>query len=737
MSQIFDYLILRTCCHAHLLMAALLLTVTQSLAQADKWILNPNEIDFGAGTSSPLNTGAGTPYKVENAVYKNGVLQFYANDGVVYDPAGNNVGQFANNPGAMLKEVAVAPGPGSCDTWCLFWLETSPLATLDFLYQEVKIENGAVVFGPGGEAGDGTMFGNVGGIAVSHIVPGTNADRDIYVVAFDAVRRFRLSSLGVALVQTIAVQTGGNDFICEADLSHDGSKLGWANGNRVFSMNTAPPHAVSTVSVGTSGSEIRGVEYSPDNLFMYLSHSVLGLRRWPVGGTSTQALSETNTYNRTQLEMGKDGYVYAVRNDGVLGQIKNLAVQQSPLNLKVFSDVATPVSPDYFGLPDQVDGESYSLFVGVPPLAFNSYTVNGQQVFDFIDPTHPPLLVYNCAPINLETTLSGTPSSYSIHVYSTDPATGLQISGPGYLDYMFNGTGVPPSSIDLRCLQGPACQLFDTAISAGHYTFAVVMTLENRCESLSMLGHIKVFAAPAPAQIGLEVNSINGIPCPASHNIASPCLAGIYSASLNFGNSQGDITFYQLTIDEVNCSTGNVIANIYTGQQVPVSGVGSLTALPLNGLVINGNMGFFANPAWLNRCLRITAVVGNPCGSSTDFTYLKFDGQYLGGSETGDRSAGEPEAKPGTGDTKGYLKAFPNPFSDELTISLFLAEEAPVTVTVVAASGRVVAMPCDHANLPAGRHLFSLQGKGLPPGVYTAHLASANETSAIKVIKIH
>ena len=48
----------------------------------DKWILNPYEIDFGAGGATLVNTGAPTPYKVENAVYSNGDLKFYVNDTV-------------------------------------------------------------------------------------------------------------------------------------------------------------------------------------------------------------------------------------------------------------------------------------------------------------------------------------------------------------------------------------------------------------------------------------------------------------------------------------------------------------------------------------------------------------------------------------------------------------------------------------------------------------------------------
>ncbi len=53
----------------------------------DKWILAPYEIDFDAGTATVLNINVETPYLMENAVYHEGNLMFYVNEGTVYDPA--------------------------------------------------------------------------------------------------------------------------------------------------------------------------------------------------------------------------------------------------------------------------------------------------------------------------------------------------------------------------------------------------------------------------------------------------------------------------------------------------------------------------------------------------------------------------------------------------------------------------------------------------------------------------
>lgn len=711
-------------------------STTNLHAQANAWILNPTLLNFGTPPIPPT-ISAPTPYVVENSVFWNGKLQFYVSDGFVYDAAGNQAGQYAWSLGANLKEVAIAPGPGSCNTWCLFWLEASPLATLRFLYQEVVVDQttGAVSFGPYGEVAPNTMFGT-GGIAVSKVTGGIG-ERDIFVVTNYAVNKFHLSGLGISYVGNSPYTQGGSSFICEADISPNGQYITWGANNKIYKMSTGLGPAFS-VTVGKSGSRINGVEFSEDNSYIYFCSSEKGIGRWlhnSPTGIIEYVTEGGGSYTRTQLELAKNGYIYAVADDGTLGRIQNLSV--SAIGPKVFSDSPPPTGGSYFGLSDQVDGEDYNQWVGVPPVAINSYQVNGQSVYDFIDATHPPLLVYNCAPINLETLLGGIITGYSLQVYSTDPVTGLQITGPGYLNYSGTFAGAPPSSIDLRCLTGPGCSLFNAAIAAGHFTFAVRLTIENRCGSTSRLGHIKVFSAPVDAQAGLQVNNTQtGIPCPASHNPSTPCPAGIYSASINLSNSQGDISYYQLTIDEVTCSTGALIANVYTGAQVPVSGVSGLTALALNGLTINGNMGYFANPAWVGRCLKITAVVGNACGSSSDYTYLNFNGQYFD-DPGGGTDGRESNLSVGTDNLLEAFSAYPNPFDQVFTAGFHLKEASNITISLIDATGREVARPVNGALLEEGNHSLEFRTTDLPTGYYTLRLTTQRCAVTARIMKIN
>jgi hypothetical protein len=319
---------------------------------------------------------------------------------------------------------------------------------------------------------------------------------------------------------------------------------------------------------------------------------------------------------------------------------------------------------------------------------------------------------------------------------SIDPVSGQQITGPGYLDFTTGSGGVPLSSIDLRCLEDSQCELFNDAVAAGHFTFAVEMTIKNRCETVSRLGYIEVNDAPPAAQIGLQVNDgATGTPCPASHNISLPCLSDIYTVSINLSNSQGVITYYQLVVEEVSCESGGVIDLIYSGPEVAVNGVGNLTALSLNYLEINGGLFYFVDPAWIGRCLRVTATVGNACGASTDYTYIKFYDPNFWDPGTENRSLGQAENE--TSNSMGLsVKAFPNPFTGEFDILVGMPEEGIATVAVFNAAGQAVAVPCQEVRLPAGEHRFGLDGLNFPAGLYTVQVLTEKTSSALRIVKM-
>jgi len=119
--------------------------------------------------------------------------------------------------------------------------------------------------------------------------------------------------------------------------------------------------------------------------------------------------------------------------------------------------------------------------------------------------------------------------------------------------------------------------------------------------------------------------------------------------------------------------------------------------------------------------LRYRAVLTSECGGATT------DPATLTVSTTG--LGVDDGAAPQSG---MRLSASPNPVSAEGTIHLVLPRAGKVRLTVVDASGRVVARPVDGA-LGAGEHAVRFDAASLPNGTYFVDLAVDGERRSIRV----
>jgi hypothetical protein len=393
-------------------------------------------------------------------------------------------------------------------------------------------------------------------------------------------------------------------------------------------------------------------------------------------------------------------------------------------SLQVFSSQSSIWGAPYYKLPDQIDGENYDDFSGVAALNITGMQINGSSLADMVPP--PPVIFYDCNPISLTTIHTGDFCEYTLQIFSVDPATGQQLFGAPYLNFSTSGTGNIPNPIDLKTIGGGS-NLFANYLGQ---TFAIQIIGENCCGQRDVIVcYFRVFGAPATASINLQVNPGNGIPCPASQNIASPCLVSIFSASLNGGNSQGDISYYQIKIDHVDCSNGSVFSNIYNGPQVQVSNISQLTALGLNDLTINGQTGYFVDKCC--RCYRVELTVGNACGSSTDYSYVKFTlpscNCFSGGDGGEERAASDPHA------AQDLVFLAPNPVTDQLQFfPLGDHGRLPVSRSLTVFSGQgSVALRVASPDLSQ-----PIEVRSMPPGMYTYVLETEAGPVAGKFVKI-
>jgi len=709
----------------------------------NKWILNPTQVDFNAGTATPLNWGVPFPYRVENAAYDaSGNLMFYIQNMTVYNPNGTAAGNLPQGFSLVtgytywdiLHEIAIAPIPGSCNQYYIIYCLNRGFVGNALKHAIITVNANGTLTISTDMAVLAQNSGNSGAIAVS---PDDGTGRQLYWVSGNGgVFKYNITAAGIIPVSTLVAYAPsdpqGKKFQAkEAEVV--GTSLIWVENDAVFQTSTVNSTELPLTKYTMNKRTFWGIEFDDNAGGFYLStetniNGVItgGIYHFLFSTINPVLVTNTTNYTRTLIEQGKDGLFYAVNRNGVLGRfVGNGPAAGAFNNLLIFSDNSNSLwSGPYYKLPDQIDRENYDNFSGVAPLNITGMQINGAGLVDAVPP--PPPVFYDCNPISLNVFYTGAFCDYTIQIYSVDPATGNQLFGAQYLNFSTTGSGPLPSPINLKTIGGTA-NLFANYLGQ---TFAIRISGSNCCGQSDVIKcYFRVFGAPAPAAINLQVNPGTGNPCPASHSIASPCPASIYSASLNMGNSQGDIDYYFLKIDEVDCMTGNVISTIYTEPPVTVSGASQLTAIGLNDKVINGNAGYFVDKCC--RCYRIEATIGNECGSSTDYTYIKFTlpncNCFSGGS------GGEERNTIGNNAPTGNLHLAPNPVTD--FIQFFPADEnsrIPVSrgLTIFGPQGSV-ALRLDNPDLRG-----PIQVHTLPAGVYYYLLETESEPVSGKFVKL-
>jgi hypothetical protein len=606
--------------------------------QMNKWVLYPNLVDFGASSTIGLNWQAQTPYAVENTAFgAGGKPLFYIQNMSVYNPDGTLAGSLPSGHSsvsgydysAILNEIAIVPVFGTCNQFYIIYCMNRGVIGDALKFATITVNSNGSLSISTSTALLGEYFGNSGAIAVSQVA-GPNGLRHLYWVAgHGGVFQYNITGSGITLNHTI-VGWDTNTLplyyeASEAEVDNSDANLIWVNGSASsFSKSIYGPEGVQLHTLNRNASY--GIEFDESQHGFYVSTGNGGIYHYPTLDPSSvpTLVSNSSGYKRTFIEKAKDGKFYAVDENGILGSYTGdgpAAPSFGGLTANSSSTFFYWLSP-YYKLPDQIDGENYDYFFGVSPLDLTSFAV-GTTALPLTFTPHPPAF-YDCNSINLTTGFTGTMAGYTIDVYSVDPITGSKLTTPPSLFYSTSGTGSIPASLDLIHLNPSYSDLFNNA--SGNYlgqTFAVHVRATNACGQVDdLIGYFRVLGAPSPTTINLQVNPGTGIPCNASHSISFPCGTSVYSASLNMSNSQGDITFYTLKIDEVDCSSGSVLQNVLPVTQYNITSISQLTAVGLNDLTINGSQGYFVNKCC--HCYRIEVSVGNVCGSSTDYSYVKF-----------------------------------------------------------------------------------------------------------------
>ncbi|MBX2927643.1 MAG: T9SS type A sorting domain-containing protein [Saprospiraceae bacterium] len=549
-----------------------------------------------------------------------------------------------------------------------------------------------------------------------------------------------MSNTGIAFDGTETTFTAENEPSSELEISPNGQLMAWSVGDVVYLYNIGASWTPITLE-----GIVSGLEFSHDSQFLLASVEGQGIAVISVDPPNNHTyIPNSSNFGKTYIEAGKDGKMYCVHRNGNLYEIWPDLNTMMATELTVYSNepgIANMTRGGYT-LPDQIDGEGDEFFYNVPPLIITDLTIEALSIPQAVGGVVPAF--YNCDNIDLSVDYSGQATDYMVRIYSVDPVTGIQVFGSPFLDYTGTFSGAPPAFIDLRCIDDPVnCDLFDDYLTQ---TFAVEIRLDGACTKRARLGYFRVFGAPAnPADIKLQINAGNGPICSASHNPATPCTAGLFSGAVSLSNSNGDITFYRIDIDETDCTTGTVIQNLYSGPATQVSSIPALV-FGFNSFEINGSTGYFILNNFLNRCIRVSAEVGNNCGSSTDFSYVLFNGAYrygdpdrfnisndaatLSADDTGNASM-EAAQQGNEGEALRTVLVFPNPARDAWQFQFSGPLPGPGNITLTDAIGRTLRV----LRVDAGAIDFSISAENLPNGVYYYRINTEKQPIAGILVK--
>lgn len=529
-------------------------------AQQNKWIRSPTLVDFNTRTTAAQSWLPTVGYTVENtALDANGNVLFYIRDKSVILPSGtvagslpNVQGSFCGNPGnlytGILYEIAIVPVPGTCNRFYILWCAQKGVCGTALCATTITVNaNGTLTIGSGQLVDEAAGASSALAVARSN---GTDSRSLYWVGGLKGLVNYSISSGGISSGTTLYGYNSAGSFEgVEAEVDKNNGYVIWVDKQgEVYSASvTASSDNLRHYVLPTKRSAW-GIEFDDTekgfyiSTTQYLGGTASGIYHYPdLTDLSTNTLvSSTGDYEKTFIEKAKDNNFYAVNKNGILGKFTGNGPATSAFSsLQVYSAGSIFNAGDHYKLPDQIDGENYDYFFGVSPYNLTGMAINGTPLVDAILP--PPPAFYNCNPISLATTWTGSAASYTIYIYSVDPATGNQLTGSQYLNFSTSGTGNVPTPIDLRTIAGNT-NLFGNYLGQ---TFAIRIRGVNSCGDSQdfLLCYFRVLGPPATAMINLQVNPGNGIPCNASHSIASPCAASIYSASLNMGNSSGNVTF--------------------------------------------------------------------------------------------------------------------------------------------------------------------------------------------------
>ncbi|MCC7332880.1 MAG: T9SS type A sorting domain-containing protein [Flavobacteriales bacterium] len=757
-----------------ILALTLLMLTSYTFAQQKIWTTPPKK--WNMTTSTPTSTslpGGASTYSVANGAYDEaGNLLFYIQDNSVVDASGSSVGNLPNYyPNSDCSEayeilggeIAIVPIPGTCNEFYVIYSKDNAVGYSPLLYVEVDCSgaspsityNGKVYTGCSGYVNQAFTIANHGGsdntaFAVSKVYTGTGASakRFLLSVSSTGIVRSEISSSGISSGTTTTYTTLGltayTDFNgIEAEISWGSNYFAWSSANgKVFTIEIDPLDGSyinpSTETYSISGA--KGIEFSnsTNNPYLYVAAASDLKRIYTYNQSTTNISWGTNDLSNTFLEYGKNGRIYGVSpiysgstltGSKLVGIVGTTVITDITADIDSRHVIGNNTIDGIFTLPNQIDGEDYTYFNGLPKVTIAGFTLNSNAVSNVCD-NGTDKYCQNAAIAFNATYNNGTPAQYNlmIQAYNDNTCAPTQLTGSGYINYQSGWvSGTPTANLDLRTLSD------GNSLNLGNITGTVKITysIKDACGTESTYARYIQIYDPVPLSIDLGIKTPSGWTTP-SHSIGSPVNVGSASLAYRVDNSTGTLSQLTVLIEEVD-NTGAFIQTIYN-KTINTSNFSLYDDVNLNTLCVGsavwgfnpgfgsctgGYTGYFSYTNGQNsyqNYYKITVTLSNLCGTSSDYSYLYVSSQ---GNSPVNPNVTERKQQEVIKQETNSLNIYPNPVTNLLTIEFDQLTDDAVEISLTDVLGKQTTVLMPSTNIKKGGFKQTFDVSKLPAGIYS------------------
>lgn len=436
-----------------LLMAILLILPAHFFAQITNLTLPPYQLDVST-SSTLLNGNLSTTgqYSATNGVYdENNNPIFYLIGSDVFDLNNQGIGSLkpyyvngqpcnssdpycfesSNDFEIMGREVSIVPIPGECQKFYIIYSMSSigPIES-KIMYMILDCTIGSSQLIPGKPTSipyhendniNKLGFGAGPGLAVSKVI-NSNQERYLFYGGTTAIYRMKITNAGIIDETLITADPtllpfDGARFFTELELSPDQKYLSYGKNDSkgLFFLELNNYNFVQGSNVPYVG-DISGVEFGANSIEVFISGTD-GISRTEIGNNAFEQLINFGKESKSFIELAINGLMYGIDSDDQLFYFDPQNSIKISLPYFVNSNQAIPIvfNQSIYAMPDQIDGENYSYFFGVP-IDYVDFSIEGNSNPSVT--TNLVLCPNETAPI---VNLSGTGIlQYRIMVYNSD-----------------------------------------------------------------------------------------------------------------------------------------------------------------------------------------------------------------------------------------------------------------------------------------------------------------------------